>query len=47
MKLIEEHLQSRGTADLSVVDRALARALPPHVRARIERLAASCSHPRY
>ncbi|MCX6097296.1 MAG: hypothetical protein NTZ77_02245 [Caldiserica bacterium] len=47
VKLIEEHLQSCGIADLPVLDRALARELPPHVRARIERLVASRSHPQH
>ncbi|MCX6084553.1 MAG: hypothetical protein NT102_06275 [Caldiserica bacterium] len=47
VKLIEERLQSCGLVDLSVLDRALARELPPHVRARIERLVASCSHPQH
>jgi len=45
VKLIEEHLRSCGTADLSVLDRALARELPPHVRTRVDQLVASCSHP--
>jgi hypothetical protein len=47
VKLIEDHMLSTGIADLSVLKRALARDLPPHVRARIERLVTSCRHPQY
>jgi hypothetical protein len=42
VKLIEDHLLSSGSADMSVLDRALARELPLHVRIRIQRLVASC-----
>jgi predicted nucleotidyltransferase len=47
VKLIENHLLSIGIADLPLLERALARELPPHVRARIERLVTSCRHPQH
>lgn len=42
VKLIEDHLLNSGSANLSVLDRALARELPPHVRSRTAQLAAFC-----
>jgi len=47
VKLIEDHLLGGGCIDLSVLDRALARALPPHVRARTQRLMESCHSPEH
>ncbi|MCX6086351.1 MAG: hypothetical protein NTW63_01165, partial [Caldiserica bacterium] len=47
VKLIEDHLLGGGCIDLSVLDRALARALPPHVRARTRRLMESCHSPEH
>jgi hypothetical protein len=42
VKLIEDHLLNSGSANLSVLDRALARELPPHVHSRTAQLAAFC-----
>jgi predicted nucleotidyltransferase len=47
VKLIENHLLSIGIADLPLLERALARALPPHVRARTRRLMESCHSPEH
>jgi hypothetical protein len=47
VKLIEDHLLGGGCIDMSVLDRALARALPPHVRARTKRLMESCHAPEH
>jgi len=45
VKLIEDHMLNSGIADLSVLERAIARELPPHVRARTLRLMESCRSP--
>ncbi|HWQ22154.1 MAG TPA: hypothetical protein VN478_05460 [Clostridia bacterium] len=44
VKLIEDHIRSDGIADEVLLRRALAAGLPSDVRARTERLLASC-HP--
>jgi hypothetical protein len=47
VKLIEDHMLKSGIADPALLDRALACELPFHVRARIERLMASCRCPQH
>jgi hypothetical protein len=47
VRLIEDHLLNTGIADLPVLERALARELPPHVRARTQRLMESCHSPEH
>jgi hypothetical protein len=47
VKLIEDSMLKSGIADPALLDRALACELPLHVRARIERLMASCCCPRH
>jgi hypothetical protein len=42
VKLIEDHIRSSGIADEVLLERALSAELPADVRARIERLLASC-----
>lgn len=42
VKLIEDHIRSSGIADEVLLERALSAELPADVRARTERLLASC-----
>ncbi len=42
VKLIEDHLLTSGVADVAILELALTRKLPPHVRMRIESLITSC-----
>lgn len=47
VKLIENRVLNTGIADLPLLERALGRALPPHVRTRIQRLMESCHSPEH
>jgi hypothetical protein len=42
VRLIEDRLLNSSSVDLSVLDRALARELPPYVYSRTAQLAAFC-----